>query len=645
MNTTIPDHLTVNIGNFVKRLGNINFLQPLYEAVVNSLDADATEISINTSRIKLHKNDKNEEFINGFTIIDNGEGFTDENISSFMDIFHEKRSEGKLGSGRFLYLKIFNNVNIKSLFENKTVLINLSCNYDKIKPQIINEINEKRKTIVELTNLTAYGEKHREKYDIYKLRYELETYLLPKLYELKNKGKSFKISIDGNFIAEITDESIVNLEKQKFQVTYTDKDKNFYQEDFSLLYHIEDNSLSKKDKKAVINNFIVAHNRKVKDFSEDIGINNLPNGVVSIMMVLSKYFDNNVNDERNSLNINNNTPTEAAPIPLSEINKKLKQEVKSVLEKKLPNINDILENNKSDAIKEYPYLTKYIENVDLISADKNKIVKRAKQNFEKDIDNSFDRFAEVLKSKNITDDEYQKLKDEFTELSARELGRYICYRQQIIKYFETLIKNNENYEDKIHDIFCTKHNVDDKYTDVNLWLLDDKYMNYLNIYSDDKIQKIKDDLKINMPKVYGDNNEPDLIAFYNKDTKKKDIVVIEFKGIGVKNKEKLVSYTEINNNSKYVARNFEDVNCIYSYVITSLNENLVKDFEQPYVKLLLTEHKYPILYWYDGDYTRDKNGNIIPRHSFVVDIETIVSDANNRNMLFLNLLKDKDTKK
>lgn len=645
MNTTIPEHLTVDIGNFVKRLGNISFLQPLYEAVVNSLDANATQISISTSRIKLHKNDKDEEFINGFTIIDNGDGFTDENISSFMDIFHEKKNEGKLGSGRFLYLKIFDDVEIKSLFKDRLVSINLCCDYNKVKPKIITQENEKKETIVELKNLTIYGKKYKEKYNIWKLRDNLTTYLLPKLYDLKHKGKSFKISIDGNILAEINNESIPDLEKQNFQITYIDKDKKSYKEDFSLLYHIEDRSSSKKDEKAVISNFIVAHNRKVRDFSADIGINNLPNGVVSIMMLLSKYFDDNVNDERNALNINNNTSTETAPIPLSEINKKLKQEVKSVLEKNLPNINDILIGNKNDAIKEYPYLTKYIENVDLISADKNKIIKQAKQNYEKDIDNSIDRFAAALKSKNITDDEYQKLRDEFTELSARELGRYICYRQQIIKYFENLIKNNEKYEDKIHDIFCTKHNIDDKYTDVNLWLLDDKYMNYLNVYSDDKIQKIKDDLKINMPKVYGDDNEPDLVAFYNKDTKKKDIVVIEFKGIGVKNKEKLVSYTEINNNSKYVARNFEDVNCIYSYVITSLNENLVKDFEQPYVKLLLTEHKYPILYWYDGDYTRDKNGNIIPRHSFVIDIETIISDANNRNMLFLNLLKDKDTKK
>lgn len=38
--------LTINISNYVKRLKNIDFLQPLYEAIVNSLDANATQIKI-----------------------------------------------------------------------------------------------------------------------------------------------------------------------------------------------------------------------------------------------------------------------------------------------------------------------------------------------------------------------------------------------------------------------------------------------------------------------------------------------------------------------------------------------------------------------------------------------------------------------
>ena len=39
--------MRVNIPNIVKNLGkNINFLQPLYESITNSLEANATSINI-----------------------------------------------------------------------------------------------------------------------------------------------------------------------------------------------------------------------------------------------------------------------------------------------------------------------------------------------------------------------------------------------------------------------------------------------------------------------------------------------------------------------------------------------------------------------------------------------------------------------
>lgn len=38
--------MSINIENYVRRLKDIDFMQPLYEAVVNSLDAQASNISI-----------------------------------------------------------------------------------------------------------------------------------------------------------------------------------------------------------------------------------------------------------------------------------------------------------------------------------------------------------------------------------------------------------------------------------------------------------------------------------------------------------------------------------------------------------------------------------------------------------------------
>jgi nitrogen fixation/metabolism regulation signal transduction histidine kinase len=79
----------VKIKNIVRNLeGDIPFLQPMYEAIVNALEAKATDISIALREEKntLLDDDKNyEKKIIGFDITDNGDGFTPENRKSFCE--------------------------------------------------------------------------------------------------------------------------------------------------------------------------------------------------------------------------------------------------------------------------------------------------------------------------------------------------------------------------------------------------------------------------------------------------------------------------------------------------------------------------------------------------------------------------------
>lgn len=85
--------MSINIENYVRRLKDIDFMQPLYEAVVNSLDAQASNISIQVKSQEVLDKDsgKKLQLINGFEITDNGEGFTEKNIDSFFEMLSEKR--------------------------------------------------------------------------------------------------------------------------------------------------------------------------------------------------------------------------------------------------------------------------------------------------------------------------------------------------------------------------------------------------------------------------------------------------------------------------------------------------------------------------------------------------------------------------
>jgi hypothetical protein len=106
-------------------------LFPLFEAVVNSIhsieDAGKTstgKIVVNVIRgsqksIEFSDDDKVEDVIVGFKIVDSGIGFDESNMASFETLDSEhKASRGGRGVGRLLWLKAFNAVHVESTFKS-----------------------------------------------------------------------------------------------------------------------------------------------------------------------------------------------------------------------------------------------------------------------------------------------------------------------------------------------------------------------------------------------------------------------------------------------------------------------------------------------------------------------------------------------
>lgn len=101
-------------------------LTPIIEAVCNSIEAIGKSIPEGKIRIVL-KRDGSQDLgleenpvkgeIIAVDIIDNGEGFTDENRESF-DTYKSdhKISSGGKGFGRFMFLKYFNKVTVESVY-------------------------------------------------------------------------------------------------------------------------------------------------------------------------------------------------------------------------------------------------------------------------------------------------------------------------------------------------------------------------------------------------------------------------------------------------------------------------------------------------------------------------------------------------
>jgi hypothetical protein len=232
--------LDVAVSTAVKRLNEkIDFLQPLFEAITNSLEAKATEISVDfflTEDTLLNMPKK----IIGFSVEDNGEGFNKNNRESFYRHMSEYKVKlGCKGVGKLTWLRVFEKVKIESVTNNEIVEIYFDVNFDKSKSVKIEDNPKKIKsrTRVSFEDVTSEYYKttkiprdHRAEADPAKIHDVVEKHLLVKLSLLKKSGEKFSINLNlGGQSFRITESNIPELFEKKFVIkgNYEDSQHQF----------------------------------------------------------------------------------------------------------------------------------------------------------------------------------------------------------------------------------------------------------------------------------------------------------------------------------------------------------------------------------------------------------------------------------
>lgn len=116
----------VHIGRTVENIRDGHVLTPLIEVIVNAIHAvESTLRTDGCIRVVIRRqspvngDDQSLPEVCGFSVIDNGIGFTDENRNSFDDLYspHKVKQGGK-GFGRLICLKYFKNVRVSSVFRD-----------------------------------------------------------------------------------------------------------------------------------------------------------------------------------------------------------------------------------------------------------------------------------------------------------------------------------------------------------------------------------------------------------------------------------------------------------------------------------------------------------------------------------------------
>ena len=554
--------------NLVGRVNNIKLnktkvLLPVFEAVVNSFEAieDCNAGSSGYINIKVKRDTSQTQIVDGehsefpisdFIVEDNGIGFNDNNYDSFQTsdtLF--KQSRGGKGVGRFLWLKAFDKVNIRSVFEKNSSLFKREFAFfltdDDIptaQPEKI--VNGTKSTVVHLIGLKSeYREDCPKKLNTIAIRmieHCLSFFLRPECPRVLLTDGETSINLNEEFNRYVKEHSVTEqfeIKGKQFNILHL-KVQSAEGRGHGIHYCANKRDVTFELLRSKIPNL----SKKIK---EDDGKSYWYLGYVS-----GDYLDQCVNPERTDFDMTEENPfgypdvissnelssavTELVKIHLDDHLKKVNQE-------KVKKIERFVQNN---AIEYRPLLKHKPDVLESISPDVSE------DKIELELHKRQSDFEIELKKQgqDILSDKPQSTKDlpiykkklttfieKVNDVGRSKLADYIVHRRVILEILGNNLKYDKEskyeLEEAIHEIvFPLRATSDDVGADQqNLWLIDEKLAYHFFLASEKALKQVE-------PANSDENKKPDLIifnrpfAFVDEDVPYGSIVIVEFKRPG-----------------------------------------------------------------------------------------------------------------
>ena len=588
--------MLVNIERVVDNLKNIKLNNIFFEAITNSIQAKATKIEIKIYSRNLYEDrEKIPPYVDKIEIIDNGDGFNEENLKSFKEYGSKhKISLGCKGVGRFVYLKLFKHIDIKSK--------NIEFSFN------VNGVEKERKASNSETKILFLKPKDDIRIDFKDLEQSIrEHFLAYFLIHHKNTMQPIEINIYNN------DELKCNILSNQTP-TFKEKQFNIGKYSFTLTYAYGNKELDNEgyyvaDKRVVSKNSDLENEKKYNLFKD--------NELKIYFILESEYFNKNVSNERNELLIypKQKNTLQFHDLCWEDIHNELDIQLKEIYKENGFDIDKTIKENRKEAIKNFPYLGAYFDNSNELNIEQ--MQKNAKKEFEND--------KIFLRNENNKNDKDYEVK--LSKVTQAELAEYVFDRNKLIQQLRESVKKGD-IEEKIHNLFMSKKTLDDKqnYKTNNVWLFDDRFMSYDKIFSDIQIKDIFPKLHQNIEK------RPDVLSIISNSYKKEkitDILLIEFKRPDNKitpagAEEQLLEY------GRYINSQVSEKIRIWAYAFLKFNDDVINRLQDKSYNRIFTSDKYPLYYKY-----HESNNMIIN----FLDYNSLICDAENRNKLFLDILQ------
>lgn len=613
--------MKVKLGKAVKMFfGNSSLEMVYFEAIGNSLDAGATKINIEISIEAMNKPETLQ-----FKISDNGVGFDNFRYEKFSNLFDVEESSHK-GLGRLVYLCYFEEIEIKSVYDNsKQRDFVFSQEFDE-KEFIVKDVEETENgTSLIMKNCTLQRIADGNYLIPFNIKKRILEEFYTRLFQLKKSNEDIEIKITSKIGDKSTEVILNNSEMPRMNYVKLDTSITLIDE-FELYYSIEET----ENENTSLISAISVDNRTFK--VELIAEENKPMGYNMVFILISDYFTGKVDATRQSLTLKKPD--------LKQIQSIFRKKVTELIEERIPKIKKVNLDIKEKLINTFPHLNGYFDTENIGYLKRNEILKKAQDEF-------FNSQKEILEASNLTDEQFEKS----LEISSRTLTEYILFRQITIDKLKNTTK--ENSEAEIHKLFATKGKegrfekenlINDIYKN-NSWLLDDKFMTYEVTLSDREMTELVTHL-VEGEEIYKDSDRPDFAFVFSSspnDEKPFDVVIVELKKRGVDKYENLKTINQLESRARNIYKYYNNkVQRIWYYGIVEFNEELEIALPSTFTQLYSSGK----LFYDQRDVTISINPKkTIPASIFMWDIDAIVEDANLRNSTFLNFIKSKFSNK
>lgn len=596
---------------------NPSLVQVLYEALANSLDAGATEVTI---RIEIDSFTAAQSL--RFIITDNGSGFDDASFERFGRLLKPRDSDHK-GLGRLVYLNYFNRVEVDSSWNNQRRTFLFSEDFKGAS-----QVETLHETIEQTTKLTFtdFSGQRVKSYDDLKpgaLKERIIEQFLPTLYERHRRGETFSIRLeletdetrnDKDFFT--TDETITTADLPELKsVLINDPTLDAY-EGIEMFYQVK----SGMGQRRVLTAASIDGRTIPMTLIQQ---NSIPVDHSVLFLFFSKLFAGTADTARQKLILPDG-------IKEADLRWVLQREVGKVLAEEIKQISKRNEETKKKFEDTFPHLLGFFEDTAVGLIDKEEALDNAQRRF-------FKEQKKVLQAEELDEETYEKS----LELSSRSLTEYILYRDKIIHRMKAMTADNT--EQEIHNLIVPRYQefkqqglVEGIYRN-NAWLLDDKFMSFQTILSEKRMDEVIEAIRLTDDGIK-DGARPDIAMIFSGDPEEVamvDVVVVEIKRRTNDEKENTNAINQLLDRAQKLVDYCPNIQRVWYYAVLEVDDVLDRRLQQMKWAPLFSIGKV----FYQDFETRRPDGQIVPTPTFILSFDAIIGDAECRNHTFLEILK------